>query len=195
MKDRISPSAKTTQRLDTVCGAVAWSDSGPSSATGICSMRPTMSSSAPEDTAQRSFFTESSTWPSADMRMARALSAPTYRTVRACGNRKWAPRAMQLGAERRCTASVTGTLRVPVATADFRSARVRPVRRSASATAIRASVSADSPVESEAPPTISSPSRITTLVDCDPRSIPTTAIRVLPFIRAETQWARGALPR
>ena len=88
MKDRISPSAKTTHRLDTVCGAVACSDSGPNSSTGISSMRLTMSSSAPEDTAQRSFFTESSTWPSADSRMAIELSAPTYRTVRAWGKRK-----------------------------------------------------------------------------------------------------------
>ena len=83
MKDRISPSAKTTHRLDTVCGAVACSDSGPISSTGISSMRLTMSSSAPEDTAQRSFFTESSTWPSADIRMAMELSAPIYDSLMA----------------------------------------------------------------------------------------------------------------
>ena len=79
---RFLPSAKTTHRLDTVCGAVACSDTGPSSSTGISSMRLTISSNAPEETAQRSFFTESSTWPSADSRTAIELSAPTYRTVR-----------------------------------------------------------------------------------------------------------------
>jgi len=36
-----------------------------------------MSSSAPDDTAQRSFFTDSSTSPSADIRMAIELSQPT----------------------------------------------------------------------------------------------------------------------
>jgi hypothetical protein len=93
---------------------------------------------------------------------------------------------MQLAAER-CfrpamfTALVTGTLSGPVATAAFRSSRLRPVCFSASCTAIRASVSADSPVSREAPPRISSPFRITALMFCDPMSIPTTAIICFPF--------------
>jgi len=77
MKDRISPSAKTTQRLDTFSGAVDCSESSPSSSTGTSSMRARMSSNAPDDTAQRSFFTDSSTWPSGDIRTAIELSAPT----------------------------------------------------------------------------------------------------------------------
>src|SRR5579862_857648 len=96
---------------------------------------------------------------------------------------------MQLAAERvfkaaMWTPAVTGTASVPVATAAFRSSRLRPDCRSASCTTMRASVSADSPVCSEAPPRILSPSRITALVDCDPRSIPTTAISVLPSVAA-----------
>ena len=96
MKDRISPSAKTTHRLDTVPGRWPAATAGPTPPPGFpaCGSR---CPAAPPRTPRSARFLPSprpghrptAGWPC-------ELSAPTYRTVRAWGKRKKAPVAMQL---------------------------------------------------------------------------------------------------